>query len=117
VREIKCRAWDKELKRMITVKLFSRVMPENWGEFYEVMQFIGWHDKKIVEIYEGDILNFKLNTKYGYIKMTGVVRCEDLASGCFVQFLPLGIEAIPFDFNIIEPEVIGNIYENPELLK
>lgn len=63
-----------------------------------VGQFTGLHDKNDKEIYEGDIVK----TRYG----KGMV---EFRNGQFVYDKSLN------DFN--ETEVVGNIYENLELLK
>lgn len=75
-------------------------------------QFTGVFDKNGNEIYEGDIVNvrvtndrFKKNPRF----RNGVVTfCEydgGWAVGCYYRFLPKRME------------VIGNIYDNPELTK
>ena len=69
------------------------------------MQFTGIHDKNGKEIYEGDILENQ--------KERSVVYFED---GCFyVKFKDCRYRIGGFDRNYIR--VIGNIHENPELLK
>lgn len=84
-------------------------------------QCTGLKDKNGKLIYEGDILegykivasspiNAKYELKRGLVKIPSgmfVATCQDLKENCtlFVQF----------DWN--KNEIIGNIYENPELLE
>jgi hypothetical protein len=77
-----------------------------------LMQFIGRHDKNGREIYEGDII-----TAYNErIKGPVIFDKRGLAFG-----IPNGPNEIyQFSMNFLESkdiEIIGNIYENPELLK
>lgn len=77
-----------------------------------LMQFVGRHDKNGVEIYEGDFI-----TAYnGRIKGPVIFDKRGLAFG-----IPNGPNEIyQFSMNFLESkdiEIIGNIYENPELLK
>lgn len=75
------------------------------GEVPEaIMQFTGLHDKNGNEIYEGDIIR-RLHPAYSNEKVE-TVKWTNTFSKC--------------GWNIASGknlEVIGNIYENPELLK
>jgi uncharacterized phage protein (TIGR01671 family) len=137
-RVIKFRAWDSERGKMV----FPMVM--NWwqdegapafkSEFVDcdashectskylfevdLMQFTGLRDKNGKEIYEGDVVRF---IDVGVIgsqhyknegEPKGVVRWSDF--GAF--YLDDGDEG-PFMHSMTEFEVIGNVYENPELLE
>lgn len=76
-------------------------------------QYTGLKDKNGREIYEGDILDDKEDAPL-YIEYN-----EDKASFCFVdKFDPYGIEYYTTkDLHFEDMKVIGNIYENPELLR
>ena len=85
---------------------------------YVLMQFTGLLDKNGKEIYEGDILCF--SPTYGtYSIMAGVPYSKEKhISQIIWKKMGFGLENEP-DFRIIkwsDVEVIGNIYENPELL-
>ena len=70
-----------------------------------VGEFTGFKDRDNTEVYEGDIVNQW--TKLGYKKT--VIRFEE---GSGEDVLYYGYE-VPNE----DCEIIGNIYENPELLK
>ena len=86
---------------------------KNWleGDKCELMQYIGLKDKNGKEIYEGDILKIETD-------IIGEVVFKD---GCFVNNSSgWGLHtylSMPTPYKIPEIEIIGNIYENPELLK
>ena len=137
--KIKFRVWDKRNNRMIMPRKFATIKPVidfngnlgvmdtyknyHWHgivpeDEYELMLFTGILDKNDIEIYEGDILKDTDNEIY-YV---------DFIRGCFYlrtnykSFHHLGwAEWLPMCeidrlANPTEFEVIGNIYENPELL-
>jgi uncharacterized phage protein (TIGR01671 family) len=75
---------------------------------FELMQFTGLLDKQGKEIYEGDIVK-TINEHIGIIEFFyGVYRTNEDDGKIRV----LGIDIAQSNI-----EVIGNIYENPELLK
>jgi uncharacterized phage protein (TIGR01671 family) len=87
------------------------------------MQYTGLKDKNGKEIYEGDIVEWKMGDWRDAIGVT--VKDEDLV--CRVEwkddhtgFYPF-VEDEGYDgvimFSVDKCEVIGNIHENPELLK
>lgn len=81
------------------------------------MQYTGLKDKNGKEIYEGDVVEYDNGTKAkvifhdgGFCGYDGYATCSDEA------YLRLSPEETPFDGLEFEVEVIGNIYQNPELL-
>lgn len=95
--------------------------PSTGKDLYPLMQFTGLLDKNGKEIYEGD---FVRGIKFASGKekaFTGEVRHQ--ASSAVFQSMFAVFEADSDKWlegtNILtyELEVIGNIYENPELLK
>lgn len=113
-REIKFRAWDTDDKLMCTFpekihidgKIVSMI---NASSNKIVMQYTGLKDKNGVEIYELDILKTNyLGQKY-YI-----VTYEDRSFELFD-----GGDGVVFDphDDWSEFEVVGNIYENKDLIE
>lgn len=121
----KFRAWDKLGKKMHKVSAIdfnskgARIIRlaevhsngkgdhKRWYSTVELMQSTGLKDKNGTEIYEGDIVK-NIYKEIGFIK-----NCNDAL--CFSRkernFYLSGIGAgRPF-------KILGNIYENPELLE
>lgn len=125
----KFRAWDKELQTMLDVSLidFKKgvLVGEHWkfGETnfmsfdeIELMQSTGLKDNNGKEIFEGDILAFETNDE---VINVNVFWDEEHAlfmfeSKKYNEQEPLAelVENNTYPF-----EIIGNIYENPELLE
>ena len=116
MREIKFRAWHKEVKTM-TPSIYNQPVSVEWyilRDEYEVMQYTGLKDSNNTEIYEGDI-----------------IKCYD-ETVCCKSIIPIGVFEVVFskggfwlsndDYDFLgwagddTREVIGNVYENPELL-
>ena len=131
MREHKYRAWDTENKKIIN----SYAHISKAGQFYTAwtsndrdreyipMQYTGLKDKNGVEIYEGDIIGDKKSWSI-------VIWCDKCIGWQYAWYdFDLGEKICHMckgDFDITETfengiscddeKVIGNIYENPELL-
>lgn len=125
-REIKFRIWDIENKEMLKVQELDfeptfyggriAIRPDQYNDYFDtedmiLMQYTGLHDKNGKEIYEGDIVKVFTDGKW----RIGKVVYEH--SGFTIDVtnnkeLEYGRTSIIEKFT----EVIGNIYDNPELV-
>lgn len=139
MREIKFRVWDNKNKKWLLgcelpnlggFSMFGEVMAfgewtkvlesfsiEDW-EYIKLMQFTGLEDRNGIEIYEGDIVSIPL---YG---STIIIWNESI---CSFQYAYHAIgkgtavgsrmtNTIYAHESTVKYEIIGNIYESPELL-
>lgn len=94
---------------------YSKITKEDWYDKIVFLQFTGVCDKKNVPIYNGDILKWEIFDGLAYFGGTDAVYFQD---GAFrlnkhhpvIDYIDEDDEG---DGNV---EVIGNIYEHPELL-
>ena len=116
MREIKFRAWDKKDKFMVyspcpDLVIFLDGMvcigePCEATDNFILMQFTGLLDKNGKKIYEGDIVKNEFGIDEVYFNEGEFKKKSGIGLGCSIG--RLGSETM---------EVIGNIYENPELLR
>ena len=116
----KFRAWDEIYKRFKTGFNLAYegeiLVGENNtdgdtdSELFNFNQFIGLYDKNGKEIYEGDIVRFD------YIEERKEIMSVCFDDGMFGFLIEGGFYPLSEYLNQ-NLEVIGNIYENPELLK
>lgn len=135
-RKIKFRVWDKKQNRMFSHKLINQYDKDGyvlWGDIFsgreetaEIMQFSGLKDASGVNIYEGDIVTVNGNTKTARLNKNYTITFMD---GAFcvtarhsrdsfnnsITIRDLMFQAVNANHKLVLI-VIGNIYENPELL-
>jgi uncharacterized phage protein (TIGR01671 family) len=120
MREIKFRAYFKKQNKVsepFMLELMTNALQtEMISGNVELLQFTGLFDKNGVEIYEGDIVEFIIPMPYGQVAEKGVMEFNP-------KYAQFGVDKeilmnLPPNIAINTlPLVIGNIYENSELLK
>ena len=138
MREIKFRAWDKKEKKWVhidTIFFSSEGNIEQYSvteiqdtpasycvhkEHLELIQYTGLKDKNGKEIYEGDIVEYKTTDGFDENDLYKEKRTIIYIDGAFSPIY-LSTRCLHTDEDKLlickNIEVIGNIYENPELLK
>lgn len=123
----KFRAWLKEEYRMTDVREMSFIDGEVYlisdvTDFYayeefKLMQSTGLRDKNGKEIFESDIVKYKS----GCNTYTEEVAYDKDFAGFGVRYANTDIIftfwGLAEDIDLVSLEVVGNIYENPELLR
>lgn len=125
MREIKFLAWDRLKKQMFFVEAITYVKKTGLPKYVyyvgnksphsirtetTLLQYTGLKDKNGKEIYEGDIVRYNTGEAW-IVKWSGrggfIYADNGNKNTAATNQLP----------DMHEVEVIGNIYENPELLK
>jgi uncharacterized phage protein (TIGR01671 family) len=143
MREIKFRAWDKNERKMIKPpvelkQLLRQVSDRNDNSLggdairrhdLDWMQFAGLHDCNGTEIYEGDVIEMTIEPwpfnrdNFGISEpVRKRARIDwDEYSACFTETFDPWLRMRPCYQHLrlvdSDAEVIGNIYEHPELLE
>jgi uncharacterized phage protein (TIGR01671 family) len=114
MRDIKFRAWDGIEFYFMD---YSKVDIHRCGSFKELNQYTGLRDWDGKEVYEGDILD---HTRFPNESCPYSVTFND---GSFRALYVDWDETLPNpiisqdDLDLLNYKVVGNIYENPELIK
>jgi uncharacterized phage protein (TIGR01671 family) len=135
-REIKFRLWDKSSKKMC----YPNITRETWyfdDEYNSIhfplnvigfmpfkesndavlLQYTGLKEKNKKEIYEGDIVKvFPFTGCYHIVKPT-LFEIKFENAKFIAEGINHGISQVHLDYYSNHCEIIGSIYENPELLK
>jgi len=105
--------WDKENKEMLpSFPLYKSNFFECDTGRYVLRFSTGLKDKKGIEIYEGDIIGYL--SPSGFAIKNGSLKIVKYDNGGFSPFAIPGWEINPEPEEI---EIVGNIYENPKLIR
>lgn len=119
MREIKFRIWDKakQMMRNICEESSGRHWSTLGDDNFVLMQFTGLKDKNGKEIYEGDILSaWMQEIKEGKTYDIPINSKVIWSDGQWLGMHPKSYQSLR-QWYVEKCEVIGNIWENAELLK
>lgn len=142
MRELKFRAWDTERKIMAQVNYLGlndyevgmKAKCENWNAPYpyvcKLMQYTGLKDKNGKEIYEGDVIKVIRKHWNNCGKEHLEKIAEETGEVVFYKNLQVSLKTKEKEGTLYQPllwifadeedceiEIIGNVYENKDLLK
>jgi uncharacterized phage protein (TIGR01671 family) len=136
MRTIKFRAWSEDCKTMISPENKAAARMDFLGNVYiggiilkdvTLMQYTGLKDKNGKEIYEGDIVRLKMQDRSTRFSENPQYYYKNMAVEWYEGYNQLGFRLRNGKFHFwmnkksslstMEAEIIGTIYENPDLLK
>ncbi len=140
MRQIKFRVWDKTEDKFIPLKDYHLatirfdglpqfftcdnvlIYGKVWPEHLVLQQFTGLKDKNSIEVYEGDVVELCFCNTPDYKNKT-LIEWSDYHNGWAITQLGVPLDSIFRSYRLSLPfitynsiRVIGNIFENPELL-
>ncbi len=125
-RIIKFRVWDESSNKFYSKEVLDNLPLKVFLASKNIQQFIGLLDKNGKEIYEGDIIEINETTDY-YPPQIGIVEYSLYHNLCVYRLILIEDfnnkgdwcrGSFSFDiFGKIKRKIIGNIFENPTLLK
>jgi hypothetical protein len=114
-RELRFRVWYPNEKKFYYTKVedtYFHLGKDAWCEPYTIQPSSGCNDKNNKEIYEGDIISYSYND--GKSPTIGIVQF--FAGMYLVQWIDQTDQELAY-MRIDSMEVIGNMFQTPELLK
>ncbi|MCT3526501.1 YopX family protein [Latilactobacillus curvatus] len=118
MREIKFRAWHKNRKTFLdfywavdklgrTFSILDKYVYDEFTDEIELMQYTGLKDVHGIEIYEGDVVEFEVS----------LTRTKAEVKYSRNQFIVSMNSVMPRSLDLYLVKIIGNRFENPELLE
>lgn len=129
MRELKFRGWNRIVDRMSDPVLISKFPANTQWQNLVIMQSTGLNDKTGKEIFEGDVIRLQVNQHIWFYQI-GCVEADgaNLYAINIRDNVTIDNETDTYTYQMTDVraglshpipagcEVVGNIYENPELM-